>query len=388
MTIYVDGVGMHPFGQFRDKSVIDLARVAILNALDDAGVRPGDIDAVYSSNSMNGLLGGQEMIRGQVVLRELGMHTVPITNIENACASGSTAIHQAVLALRAGAAKRVLVVGFEKMFVDDRDASLAALQSASDLSVTRDLALQFTAIYGLRLQARLESGAVTLDDLADVAVKSHEAGARNPYAQFRKRVSRDEVLASRMISDPLTLLMCSSISDGAAAVVLSTDTPAPLDGRARVRVRSSVLRSGDFLLDAKQKSTATLAAEIAYEEAGVGPTDIGVFEVHDAMAPAELIYYEDLGLCAPGESADYLRSGMTAIDGKLPVNPSGGLSSRGHPVGATGVAQIAELTWQLRGEAGERQVHDTQLALAQNSGGWLEGPPAACAVHILERSAS
>jgi acetyl-CoA acetyltransferase len=386
MTIYVDGVGMHPFGQFRDKSVIDLARVAILNALDDAGVGPRDIDAVYAANSMNGLLGGQEMIRGQVVLRELGMHTIPITNIENACASGSTAIHQAVLALRAGAAKRVLVIGFEKMFVDDRDASLAALQSASDLSVTHDLAIQFTAIYGLRLQLRLEAGEITLDDLADVAVKSHEAGARNPYAQFRKRVTREQVLNSRMIADPLTLLMCSSISDGAAAAVLSIDTPSPLDGRPRIRVRSSVLRSGDFLLEPKQKPTATLAAEIAYEEAGIGPTDIGVFEVHDAMAPAEMIYYEDLGLCAHGGAADFLRSGMSTIDGKLPVNPSGGLSSRGHPVGATGVAQIAELVWQLRGEAGERQVHDTQLALAQNSGGWLEGPPAACAVHILERS--
>lgn len=377
---------MHPFGRFDDSSLKDLARVAVVRALDDAGLGVKDVEAVYASNGMAGLLQGQEQIRGQSVLREVGLERVPIVNVENACAGGSTAFREAVLTVRAEAARVVLAVGFEKMFVDDRDRSLAALETAADIDVVGGLGLQFTAVYAMRLRKRLDDGSITLEDLADAAVKSHRNGSLNPYAQFRNEVTREEVLASRPIADPLTLLMCSSISDGAAAAIV-TDADLALNGsRPRVLVRAAAAVSGFTSDGTPEPSSSAVCARRAYEEAGLGPQDIDVAEVHDAMAPGELLYYEHLGFCEHGGAAEFLRGGASALDGSLPVNPSGGLSSRGHPVGATGLGQIAELTWQLRGEAGERQVTTPRIALAQNAGGWLEGESAACNVHILERS--
>lgn len=386
--IVVAGVGMHPFGRFPDRSLKDLARTAGIRALVDAGLGPKDVQVAYASNAMAGLLQGQEMIRGQAVLRDIGIEGVPIVNVENACAGGSTALAQAVLAIQAGAADVALAVGFEKMFVDDRSRTLDALASAADVDVTRGLGIQFTAIYAMRLRLRLADGSIDRRDLADVTVKSHACGARNPYAQHRAEVTSDAVLDSRMIADPLTLLMCSSICDGAAAVVLTRGGGAARsssDGRATVRVRASRSASGFTLDPDGGPSASTLCAQAAYETAGLGPADVDVAEVHDAMAPAELLYAEQLGFCAAGDAGAYFRSGATGLGGERPINPSGGLASRGHPVGATGLAQVAELTWQLRGEAGERQVDRPRVALAQNSGGWLEGESAAVNVHLLER---
>jgi acetyl-CoA acetyltransferase len=241
----------------------------------------------------------------------------------------------------------------------------------------------------MRLRKRLDAGTLELRHLVDSTVKSRANGARNPYAQHRTPCSADEVLSSRMIAEPLTLLMCSSISDGAAAVIVCrAGTESGTAGRPRVLLRGSGAGSGFTPVADGEPTTATLCADAAYAEAGIGPGDVGVVEVHDAMAPGELLYYEQLGFCDPGGAGDLLDSGATRITGRLPVNPSGGLSSRGHPVGATGLAQIAELTWQLRGEAAERQVARPRFALAHNSGGWLEGEPAACNVHILERERS
>lgn len=383
--VAVAGVGMHPFGRHPDASLKDLVRVAVVRALDDAGLGTKDVDAVYSANAMAGLLQGQEQIRGQSALREVGIERVPVVNVENACASGSSAFREAVLAVRAGAANAVLVVGFEKMFVEDRDRSLAALESAADLDVVGGLGLQFTAVYALRLRKRLDDGSLTLDDLADVAVKSHHNGSLNPYAQFRFEFTRDEILASRPIADPLTLLMCSSMCDGAAAAVVTRADRLPANGRPRVLVRAAAAMSGFTTDGSPEPSLSALTAGRAYDEAGIGPDDVDVVEVHDAMAPGELLYYEHLGFCEHGGAAELLRSGATQIGGRIPVNPSGGLSSRGHPTGATGLAQVAELVWQLRGEAGARQTREPRLALAQNSGGWLEGESAACNVHVLER---
>jgi acetyl-CoA acetyltransferase len=384
--VAIAGVGMHPFGRFPEASLKDLARVAVLRAVADAGIELGDVDAVYSANAMAGLLQNQEQIRGQSVLREVGIERVPVVNVENACAGGSTALREAVLAVRAGAYRTVLVLGFEKMFVGDRDRSLAALETAADTEIVAGLGLQFTAVYAMRLRKRLDSGSLQLRHLVDAAVKSRGNGARNPYAQYRTPCTADEVLSSRMIADPLTLLMCSSISDGAAAVIVCrASVEAGGGARPRVLVRGSAAASGFTPVGDDEPSTATVCADAAYAEAGVGPMDVGVVEVHDAMAPGELLYYEQLGFCPAGGAGDMLDSGATRIAGRLPVNPSGGLCSRGHPVGATGLAQIAELTWQLRGEAGERQVSQPRFALAHNSGGWLEGEPAACNVHILER---
>jgi acetyl-CoA acetyltransferase len=387
VNVVVAGVGMHPFGRFPDASLKDLARVAIVRALVDAGIGVKDVEAVYSANAMGGLLQGQEQIRGQSVLREVGIERVPIVNVENACASGSTALRQAILAIRAGSADVALAVGFEKMFVGDLDRSLNALESAADLDVVRGLGLQFTAIYALRLQRKLEAGQLTVDDLVGVTIKNHDHGVLNPLAQHQKAVTAEHILESRPIAEPLTLLMCSSICDGAAAVVVAREGAIENGRHPQVTIRGSAAASGFATESDDEPSIATLCARAAYEEAAVGPDDVDVAEVHDAMAPGELLYYEQLGLCGPGEAGVLLASGATGLTGRVPVNPSGGLSSRGHPIGATGLAQISELAWQLRGEAGPRQGGRPRIALAQNSGGWIEGESAACNVHILERTA-
>jgi acetyl-CoA acetyltransferase len=385
VDIEIAGVGMHPFGRFPDLGLKDLARVATVKALQDAGLGIKDLDAVYSSNAMGGLLQGQEMIRGQAVLREIGIERVPIVNVENACASGSTALRQAILTIRAGAADVVLAVGFEKMFVEDRGRTLEALESAADLDVVRGTGLQFTAVYGMRLRKLMAQGTLAIDDLVQISVKSHANGALNPYAQHQKPVTAEDVLAARPIADPLTLLMCSSICDGAAAVVVARAGVLPESGRPHIRIRASQAASGFVAAPGGEPTLSEYCVRSAYDEAGLGPDDIDVAEVHDAMAPAELLYYEQLGFCEPGGASALLASGKTQLSGALPVNPSGGLSSRGHPVGATGLGQVSELVWQLRGEAGPRQVDRPRIALAQNSGGWLEGESAASNIHILER---
>jgi acetyl-CoA acetyltransferase len=387
VEVEVIGVGMHPFGRFPELSLKDLARVAVVHALDDAGIGVKDIQAVYSANAMAGMLQGQEQIRGQSALRDVGIERVPIVNVENACASGSTAFREALIAIRAGAVDTALAVGFEKMFVGDLDRSLAALETAADIEIVGGLGLQFTAVYAMRLRKRIDAGTLTFDDLVAATIKSHHNGALNPNAQRRKQVTAEEVVQSRPIAEPLTLMMCSSFCDGAAAAVLRRANRAGDRRRRSVRVRGSCAASGYSAgpEDDDKPSTATVCAQGAYEEAGLGPADVDIAEVHDAMAPGELLYYEQLGFCERGDAGALLASGATGLHGRLPVNPSGGLSSRGHPVGATGLAQISELVWQLRGEAGPRQAGEPRIALAQNSGGWLAGEPAACNVHVLER---
>jgi acetyl-CoA acetyltransferase len=384
--VAVAGVGMHVFGRHPESSLKDLARVAILRALDDACLGVKDVEAVYSANALAGLLQGQEQIRGQSVLRDVGIDRVPVVNVENACAGASTAFAQAATAIRAGDARVVLAVGFEKMFVDDTRRSLDALESAADLEIVAGLGLQFTAIYAMRVRARLDAGALEPRHLFDVTVKSHRNGARNPYAQHRTEVTAAEVAEARPIAEPLTLLMCSSICDGAAAAVLVAEDHAAACTHPLVVVRASALASGYAHTAPDDPPIVTVCAERAYAQAGIEPDDLDVAEVHDAMSPGELLYYEQLGFCVPGEAGALLDSGATDVGGRLPVNPSGGLVARGHPVGATGLAQIAEIVWQLRGEAGPRQVDHPRLGLTQNSGGWLEGDPAAVAIHIFERA--
>jgi acetyl-CoA acetyltransferase len=390
-AIEVAGVGMHPFGRFENRTLKDLARVAVVRAVEDAGIEIGEIDAVYSSNGMAGVLQGQEQIRGQSALRDVGIERVPIVNIDNACAGGSSAFREATLAIRAGVADTVLAVGFEKMFVGDRDRSLAALETAADLEIVGGLGLQFTAIYAMRLRKRIDAGLLADEDLVGVTVKSRHNGSLNPNAQRQDEVTVEQVLESRPIADPLTVQMCSSFCDGAAAAILRRVDSGSRSGggRPRVTVRASSAVSGYTAGPEEEASTATACAINAYEEAGLGPADVGVVEVHDAMAPGELIYYEQLGFCEPGGAGELLASGATSIGGRMPVNPSGGLCSRGHPVGATGLAQIAEVVWHLRGEAGPRQGdRRPRIGMTQNSGGWLTGEPAACNVHIFEGSGS
>ena len=389
--VAIIGVGAHPTGRFPEKSLKELAYPAIWNALDDAGVNAADLDVAYFGNSLAGLLTGQEGIRGQVVLQHAGITGLPIINVENACASAMTALRGAWLEIASGAADVALAVGAEKMNVGDTARSIGALSADSELDLS-DMGMQFTATYAIHpkinLKSRMQKFGWTAADLAKPAVKNSYNGSLNPLAQHRRPLTIDEVVQSRLIADPLTLLMCSSISDGAAAAVLCAADLAPRFGsRTPIRIASCVLRSGVYRLPGDERpDSAATSASAAYENAGIGPDDLDAIELHDAMAPAELMLYERLGLCAAGEGPRLIDERVTTLGGRIPVNPSGGLCSRGHPVGATGLLQICELVWQMRGEAGPRQIEPTpKVTMAQNQGGLLLGQDsAAYGVTILK----
>ena len=404
----IAGAAMTQFGKFPDSTIRSLAEEAVDEALRDAGIGPEAVQMVFFSNATAGVLHGQEMIRGQVALRHTGLLGVPIVNVENACASASTAFHLACMAVRSGSVDVALAVGSEKLTHEDKAKSFAAIGTAVDMLQLRELREQvraprpvaagavspapveadganrsfFMDIYAAMTRAYMERSGASVRDLAEVAVKSHRNAALNPKAQFRTEVSVEEVLASREISAPLTLLMCSPIGDGAAAVVVCSEEYARRLGGAPVRVRACTLVSGTDRT-AGQPGAVERAAAGAYAEAGLGPGDLDVVEVHDAAAPAELMCYEELGLCGPGEGARLLASGDTALGGRLPVNPSGGLLSKGHPIGATGCGQLVELVDQLRGRCGPRQAEGARVALAENGGGFLGTDAAAMVVTIL-----
>jgi acetyl-CoA acyltransferase len=381
--VSIIGVGAHPTGRFLDKPLKAIAYPAIWGALEDAGAAPGDIQTAYVGNSLGGLLTGQEGVRGQVVLQYSGITGIPIVNVENACASAMTALRGAWLEVASGAADVALAVGMEKMNIGDSARTIGALSAVSELELS-EMGMQFTTSYAIHpkinLKAKLRDYGWTIRDFAKPAVKNSYNGSLNPLAQHRRPLSMEEVVQSRVIVDPLTLLMCSSISDGAAAAVLcASEHAARFTGKKPIRIASCVLRSGEYrLADDQRPDSATMTALAAYEQAGIGPDELQAIELHDAMAPAELMLYERLGLCDPGEGPRLIDDRITTIDGRLPVNPSGGLCSRGHPVGATGLLQICELVWQMRGEAGPRQIEPRpKVTMAQNQGGLLLGQDSA-----------
>jgi acetyl-CoA acetyltransferase len=391
--VYVAGVGMTRFGKFPDSSVRSLAEEATAGALADAGLLPGQVETAFFSNATAGILHGQEMIRGQVALRHTGLLGIPIVNVENACASASSAFYLAWMTVASGSADVALAVGSEKLTHPDKQKSFAAIGSAVDLGQRAEMEARlgtsgehrsfFMDIYaGLAREYMGRSGA-TAADFARVVVKNQRHGALNPNAQYGGEFSVEEVLASREVASPLTLLMCSPIGDGAAAVVVCSPEHARRLG-ADVKVASTVLLSGRDRNGVGQPVTER-AARRAYERAGLGPEDVDVVEVHDAAAPAELMVYEEVGLCAPGDGPKLLASGDTALGGRVPVNPSGGLLSKGHPIGATGCAQLVELVDQLRGRGGARQVEGARVALAENGGGFLSDDLAAVVITILTR---
>jgi acetyl-CoA acyltransferase len=414
--IYVAGAAMTRFGKFPDTTIRALAEEATNGALEDAGVTAADVGMVFFSNAVAGLLTNQEMIRGQAALRYTGLLGVPMVNVENACASASSAFYLACMAVGSGAADVALAVGAEKLTHEDRARSFAAIGTAVDQQQVAELQQWassgsagsplpeqadslpadprggaagqaagkrsfFMDIYAANSRAYMKDSGATRQDFAEVAVKSHRHAALNPYAQYRAEVTVEDVLASREIAPPLTLLMCSPIGDGAAALVVCSPKAARRLG-ARVRVRACALVSGRDRRPG-EPGAVERAAQAAYEEAGVGPGDLDVVELHDAAAPAELMTYEELGLCGEGEGPALLASGATRLGGRIPVNPSGGLLSKGHPIGATGCAQLVELTDQLRGRCGQRQVAGASAALAQNGGGFLGTDAAAMVVTLL-----
>ncbi|KAK46666.1 thiolase [Caballeronia jiangsuensis] len=385
--VVIGGVGMTPFGKFLERNLKSLAEEAVSLALKDAHVGVNDVDRVFFGNAAAGVVTGQEMIRAQSSLRNTGLDGKPMFNVENACASGSSALNLAWLAVASGQAETALVVGVEKLSHEDKAVSFGAFAKAVDLEeplpegVTTGTGSLFMDLYAAKARKWMEKTGAEASDFARVVVKSRHAGSLNPHAQFRKETSVEEVLTSRMVSDPLTLFMCSSIGDGGAAVFICSEEFAAKHDIRPVYIRASSIVSAKA--DGSGELVAVRAARAAYEEAGIGPEDVDVVELHDASAPAELIHYENLGLCAPGDAPKLIRSGDTGIGGRISVNPSGGLLSRGHPVGATGVAQIVELTEQLRGRAGARQRPGAKVALAENNGGQLAGDSAVALVTIL-----
>jgi acetyl-CoA acetyltransferase len=376
--VYLSGGAMTAFGPHTGILAPELAQQAILEAMDDAGVRPKDIQAIYCAN----VLGG--MILGQVIVRDLGFAGIPVYNVENACASGATGVHLARHAMLAGQYETVLVFGIEQLTaLGGGTIPLQRNDHKTELYAKAGMVLP--AVYAMRGTRFLHERGAKPADLAAVAVKNRRHGALNEYAQQRSEVTLEEVLGSRMIADPLTLLQCCpSQVDGAAALVLSSKKPS---GRPAVRVLASTVVSGlqegarDDILDAE---ITARAARQAYEQAGLTPGDVDVVELHDAFTIAELLYYEALGLAKHGEAVSFLHSGATALGGRVPVNPSGGLLAKGHPLGATGVAQMVEILWQLQDRAGARQAKGARIGLTQCTGGGIAGVDhAASSVHIL-----
>lgn len=389
--VVVSGVGMTAFGRHPRRAITSLVAEAAGEALADAGLAVGDarIGAIYYGNVLGGLLQGQESVRGQHAVRETGLSGVPLVNVENACASGSTALNQAWLSVASGQVEVAVAIGAEKLHVEDKSRALAALSSALDQERlaeiraelgSRDTGSVFMDVYARFADWYLQRTDATVEDFALVAVKNAAHGAANPKAQYGRELTVADVLAARPVSGPLTVPMCAPLSDGAAAVVVTTPEVAQRCDAAAVRLLATVVGSGR---PGVYGELVPSVAARAYEAGGVGPEDIDVVECHDAAAPAELIVLEELGVCARGAAPSLLRSGATRIGGALPVNPSGGLQSKGHPLGATGLAQVVELVDQLRGRAGARQVDGARLAIAENAGGYLGPDAAVAAIAIL-----
>lgn len=375
--VYMVGAAMVPMAKYRDSSYSGLAVPAVLNALKSAGVAPKDIQSVVCGHAFGGMLTGQRIVK------ELGIGSIPVVNIDNACSGGASALNAAYKDIEAGRYDIVLVIGVDKL-TQFGGGTLPLVKE--DPEVQQGMVMP--ALYAMRARRYLHERDATVEDLALVSVKARRHGANNPYAQFRSEVTVQEVLGSRPICDPLTLLQCCPTGDGAAAVVLVSDAGRRKLGVPAVRVAASILHSGQVtsgFRDMLSPTISTDSANDAYEQAGFGPADLDVVELHDAFTIAELVYYEALGLCRSGESAGFLRSGKTTYGGQVVVNPSGGLLSKGHPVGASGVAQAAEVYWQLTDQAGKRQVPNAKRAMSHVTGGGIAGlDHGACTVHLYE----
>lgn len=405
--VHVLGVGMTRFGKHLDRTMKSLAGEAVAGALDDAGAGREVVQAAFVGNAVQGVMSGQECVRGQVVLRECGIGGVPIVNVDNACASASTALHLAWQAIAGGFHDCVLALGMEKLYHPDKAKSFAALAGAVDVELLAQLkeALAtvrrpggddrggdkrslFMDVYAAAARQHMARYGTRVEHFAAIAAKNSVHGSLNPRAQYQASHTVEEVLSSPMIASPLTRLMCSPIGDGAAAALLvSGELVSHLMRRGTITwppvcIAASVLGTGRDR-GADDPDPVSEVARRAYEQAGLGPEDVSLAEVHDATAPAELMLYEELGFCPEGEGGRLVESGETALGGRRPINTSGGLIAKGHPVGATGLAQVVEVVDQLRGRAGDRQVTDARVGLTENAGGAVRGDPAAVAIHIF-----
>jgi len=412
--VYIIGVGMIKFGKFLEKSIKGLTGEALKSVKEDCELDLSEIEAAWFSNSGWGMSDFQHCIRGQVALSANGIEKIPITNVENACAGGSTAFHGAWTAIKADLYQCTLAIGTEKGYSEDREKMMQGFIAGTDVERTTKLIEQlkkmerkrkereakkeglgevkekkgghsaFMDLYAMGARNHMKRYGTTQRQLAIIASKNHTNSSMNPLAQYTFPLTVEQALKDYIVAYPLTRSMCAPVGDGSAAAILCSENylkehPA-LENRA-ILVRASVLKSGSWTSD----DIAKRAAETAYKTSGLGPRDIHVAEVHDATAYGELYQIEQMGFCPIGQGGPFTESGATALDGTIPINSSGGLLSRGHPIGASGLAQIYELVTQLRNEAGERQVKNPKIALAENGGGNIGPGEAALCVHILEK---
>lgn len=377
--VYVVGAAMTPFGKYQQSSYVGIAVPAVVQAIETSRIAPSEIGAVYCGHAYGGMLTAQR------ICKEMGLGGIPMINVDNACSGGATALYEAIRAIRHGDVASALVIGVDKL-TQFHGGPLPL--PAEDREVRRGLVMP--AVYAVRARRYLAETGATIEDLAEVTVKAHDHGALSPYAQMRNKLTVAEVLAARPIADPLTLLMCCPTGDGAAALVVTSSEVFRRKALSGIRVRASVLHSGraeEGTHDMVQDQITEETSREAYQLAQVDPQDLDVVELHDAFTIAEPVYYESLSLAARGHGYELIRSGATRLGGKIVVNPGGGLMARGHPVGATGVAQVAEAFWQLTASAGKRQVEGARLALTHVTGGGVSGMlHGACAVHIFERA--
>jgi acetyl-CoA acetyltransferase len=404
--VAVIGIGMTRFGKFLEKGIKDLVRESVEKAISDAGIQMGDIEAAYVGSGVPGIMTGQEMIKAQVTLSAMGIEGIPMVNAENACASSSTALHLGWTSVAAGMYDCVLTVGFEKLYDKDKLKSYMALGSAVDVEMiarfledfekkqksgekilsegsgkNRSIFMDMYAYYTKRY---MDKYGLKQEHFAKIAVKSHKNGSLNPYAQYQNEVTLEEVLQSGDVSFPLTRMMCSPIGDGAAAAVICSKDKAAQFTTAPVWIEASVMGSGKLSTNLDDTLTRRLGPK-AFNSAGIDPGDIDVIEVHDATSPSEIITLIELGLCPGEESPHQIDAGYFEINGRLPTNTSGGLASKGHPIGATGLGQVHEIILQLRGRAGKRQVENPTIGMTHNGGGILGVDAAAMALHIFKK---
>ncbi|MCB2050838.1 MAG: thiolase family protein [Novosphingobium sp.] len=404
---YVVGVGMTPFGRHLDRTHTSLVQEAVALALKDAGIEASEIESTVYGTVVQGFFAGEMSIPSQFALRPMGISGVRTLTVEAACASSTFALHQAVQQIAAGMVDIVLAVGVEKLYSRDREKRFAVFQQPLDIEIAKAYVENTCALleplppefdkpgpnalmdcYGAQARLHMKTYGTTREQIAAVAAKDHAHSVHNPLSQYRDAMSVDEILSAPTVSWPLTVPMCAPISDGASAAVIVSEKVAARLGKSRAaRIRGADSLTGqDRAPDDYANHVTRLVSQKVYERAGIGPGDVDLAEVHDASSIGEMLQVEAVGLCAPGGSGPAAEAGELSLGGRVPVNVSGGLVSKGHPLGATGLSQIHELVMQLRGEAGPRQVEGARMALAENSGGFYGVEDGMSAVTVLEKA--
>jgi benzoylsuccinyl-CoA thiolase BbsB subunit len=380
--VYIIGAGMIRFGKFPEVMITEMARRALLNAIKDSGINPKEIEAAFIGHVRP--FPGQGAMVGQRIMRDVGVTGIPILNIENLCSSGSSSIWCAFNLISSGQFDLAAVVGVEQLsalgkgVIPPRQEDLEGLQG-----------MILPSYFAMVARRHMHEYGTTIEQMAKVSIKNHKNGCLNPYSQFQKEVTFEEICNSPMVADPFTVLHCCPTGDGAAAAIICSKNVAKRYSSKPIKIVASTLKSGSYdggWRELTSNDQVKRAAQEAYEMSGIGPEDLDLVELHDCFTMAEIFHYENLGLCKKGEGGRLIDEGKTELTGNIPVNPSGGLLAKGHPLGATGVAQVAEIVWQLRGEAGKRQIPDAKVGLAHCVGGVIDGLDlGACTIHILKK---